>query len=130
MATITKHSIVQAKNNLESTDGVSIFPIFFLGYQLGGDFAGTVAPAGSTFTVGHWYIVKRWCNGVPSDGYIWRVRSARPGNIALIGQARTTSGEFDVMSPRWGEGKAFNVAKYSFDGSGNADAILRNVISF
>ena len=104
--------------------------LFLLGYQLGGDFAGTLAPFGSTFTSGHWYIVRRWRYGKPIDGYLWTAQSSRPGNIALIGQARTTSGEFDVQSPRWGNGKAFNVAKYSFDGSGNADAILRNAVSF
>ena len=104
--------------------------MFLLGYQLGGDFAGTLAPAGSTFTSGHWYIETSWNNDTPTDGYLWTVQSSRPGNIALIGQARTTTGELDVQSPRWGNGKAFNVAKYSFDGLGNATAILRNAITF
>lgn len=98
---------------------------------MGGEFAGTHAPQGTTFAIGHWYIDRADSrNTQESHPLIWGYRHAAPGIIATIGMGRTSSGEIDVISPRRGQGKSFNIAKYSFDGRGYASAIFRNVITF
>lgn len=67
---------------------------------------------------------------MPCGGYIWKTQSASPGLIASTAPGQlgvATIDEFDVSSTRWGEGKAFNMAKYPWY---PGEAIFRNFFYF
>ena len=95
------------------------------GIELGGEFPGVHAAFGTTFSYGHWLIVKN-----AADRLLWNFKHAAPGIVATIGQGRTSNGEIDVHSETYGAGKSFNIAKYMFDRTGKANAIFRNIITF
>lgn len=101
------------------------------GIDLGGQFKGTHVPQGTTMAIGQWYIDRRnAANTTERSPLLWSYQHAAPGIIATVGVGRTSNGEIDVVSQKYGKGKSFHLAKYSFDGKGNANAVFRNVVTF
>ena len=76
------------------------------GINLNGEFWGVHAAFGTTFSYGHWLIVKN-----AAERLLWNFKHAAPGIVATIGQGRTSNGKIDVYSDTYGAGKSFNIAK-------------------
>lgn len=103
----------------------------FIGITLGGKYSGMQAAFGTTFSLGHWVILRVDKSGHEREPLIWKNKHVAPGGIASYDAgSRSFHGIMEVYSEEFGKGEALHVAKYNVDSKGKATAQFRNVITF